>query len=87
MMLSSVLTSPLAVAMNIRIIRVYIKLRQWISKNQELTDKIEQLESRVDQHSEDIALVFQAIRELMGVKPATSRPVIGYKRNQDAADG
>ncbi len=86
MMLSSVLSSPLAVAMNIRIIRVYIKLRELLAKHHELADKIEQLEQKVDQHSEDISMVFQAIRELMGVKPSTPRKAIGFQ-HQAAADG
>lgn len=84
MMLSSVLSSPQAVAMNIKIIRVYIKLRELLSKHQELADKIEQLESKVEQHSGDITLVFQAIREMMGLEPSKPRPAIGFKQRMEA---
>ena len=83
MMLSSVLSSPLAVAMNIRIIRVYIKLRELLGKHHELAGKIEQLESKVDKHSDELAMVFQAIRELMGIRPPEPRPMIGFTRSQE----
>jgi len=62
-MLSSVLNSPLAIAMNIRIIRVYIKLREMLSTNQELFAKIEYLESKVDRHSEEIVWRLGAVAD------------------------
>lgn len=83
MMLSSVLNSPLAIAMNIRIIRVYIKLREMLSTNQELFAKIEYLESKVDRHSEEISMVFAALRELMGMGQQALRPSIGFHRRDD----
>jgi hypothetical protein len=82
MMLSSVLNSPLAIAMNIRIIRVYIRLREMLSSHLELANKIEYLESKVDRHSEEIAAVFMAIRELMGLGEQTPRPVIGFHQRK-----
>lgn len=85
MMLSSVLNSPLAIAMNIRIIRVYIKLREMLSTNQELFAKIEYLESKVDRHSEEISMVFAALRELMGMGQQTLRPSIGFHRRDDTS--
>ena len=87
MMLSSVLSSPLAVAMNIRIIRVYIKLRELLGKHHELAGKIEQLESKVDRHSDEIAMVFQAIRELMGIRPPEPRKAIGFQRKPELEEG
>lgn len=67
-MLSGILRSPRAVAVNIGIMRAFVRLRQLIAAHADLARKLAQLESRYD---EQFQVVFDAIRELMA--PGASR--------------
>jgi hypothetical protein len=73
-MLSSVLGSERAIAVNIEIMRAFVKLRDLLSSNRELARRFAQLESRLDkklsEHDEAIGAILSAIRQLMG-KSAT----------------
>lgn len=61
-MLSSVLKSKQAIAVNIQIIRTFTKLREMILENQSLRLKIEAFEKNYD---EQFRIVFDAIRRLL----------------------
>lgn len=65
-MLSSVLNSEQAVEANIAIIRTFIKMRQMIIANKELSYKLNQLEKKYDAQ---FKVVFNSIRELIDTKP------------------
>ena len=58
LMLSSVLSSKIAIQVNIRIMRVYVRLREILSVHHELSAKIDALESSVENNKEDVALIF-----------------------------
>ena len=64
-MLSSVLNSERAVRVNIQIIRIFIKLREFIFTHKELAYKLNQLENKTEKHDEEIKSIFKAIRQLM----------------------
>ena len=49
-MLSSVLNSSLAIAVNIEIMRAFVKLRELLSSNRELARRFAQLETRLDKN-------------------------------------
>ncbi len=68
-MLSSVLKSPRAIAVNIEIMRVFVKLRQAMASHAQLARKLDELERRYDAQ---FRVVFDAIRQLMA--PAGRRP-------------
>lgn len=65
-MLSSVLNSARAIEVNIAIIRAFIKMRQMIDTNNELSEKLNQLEKKYDAQ---FKVVFNSIRELIDNKP------------------
>jgi len=65
-MLSSVLRSPRAVAVNIEIMRAFVRLRRWLLENRELTARLDELERRYDS---EFKVVFDAIRQLMTPPP------------------
>jgi phage regulator Rha-like protein len=69
-MLSSVLNSKHAIAINIEIMRAFVKLRDLLSSNREFARRFAQLETRLDkkltEHDEAIAAILSAIRQLMG---------------------
>lgn len=61
-MLSSVLRSKRAISVNIEIMRTFVKLRQMLASNAELSRRLNELESKYDRQ---FKVVFDAIRELM----------------------
>ena len=76
-MLSSVLKSDRAVQVNIQIIRIFTHLREILSKNKKLAEKIEKMERKYDGH---LATIFRAIKELSREKNASSeKEAIGFK--------
>src|SRR5574341_688999 len=76
-MLSSVLRSPRAVAVNVEIMRAFVRLRVMAWSVQELSRKLATLESRYDAQ---FRIVFDAIRQLMGPpEPPPDRPQIGFR--------
>ena len=77
-MLSSVLNSDRAVHVNIAIMRAFVKLRQLIATHRELAQKIEELEKNFQQHDEQIAAVFDAIRQLLEPPSASTKRRIGF---------
>ena len=54
-MLSSVLNSPQAIQVNISIMRVFVKVREWALNYGELALKIKELEKNSSEHHEHIA--------------------------------
>lgn len=73
-MLSSVLRSPHAIAVNIEIMRAFVRLRQIVGEHRDLARKLADLERRYDSNFQ---VVFDAIRTL--INPETrSRKRIGY---------
>lgn len=81
-MLSSVINSPQAIAVNIKIIRVFTKIRKLLSSDATLQLEIQEIKKRLTQHSKNIELVFNYLDELTkkkeNIKPRTK---IGYKKN------
>ncbi|MBZ5553603.1 MAG: ORF6N domain-containing protein [Acidobacteriia bacterium] len=76
-MLSSVLTSERAVQVNIAIMRAFVNLREFLSTHKELALQLAQQERRIDEHDEEISVIFDAIRKLM-TPPAPPRRKIGF---------
>jgi hypothetical protein len=80
-MLSSVLRSPRAIAVNVQIMRAFVRMRQLLSSNQELATRLNELETRLDKklaaHDDAIAAILSAIRELLN-PPAPTRRGIGF---------
>ena len=73
-MLSSVLRSPRAIAVNVEIMRAFVRLREVLAANKELAKQFAVLEARIDKRlaNQDRAIVeiLQAIRKLMtGPRP------------------
>jgi hypothetical protein len=74
-MLSSVLRSPRAVAVNVEIMRTFVRLRRLLVGNAELAQRLDALEAQTaaqfQQTDAQFQLVFDAIREL--ITPSESR--------------
>jgi hypothetical protein len=74
-MLSSVLSSERAIAVNIEIMRTFIKLRGMLSEHQDLRRKLLALERKYD---DNFKIVFEAIRELMTPPSTPKKRRIGF---------
>jgi len=64
-MAASVLNTPRAVEVSVYVVRAFVKLRETISTHKELARKFGELEKRMETQDEDIAALFEAIRQLM----------------------
>lgn len=78
-MLSSVLNSSRAIEVNIRIIRIFTKVREAFTDNLSLKLEIEEIKKKLTNQSKNIELVFNYLDELVEKKdkPKTK---IGYKK-------
>jgi hypothetical protein len=78
-MLSSVLNRSRAIAVNIEIMRAFVRLREAIAGNRELAQKLDELERRVERklasHDQAIVGILKAIRELMTPPELKKRPI------------
>ena len=81
-MLSGVLHTDTAIEVNIRIIRIFARIRNVLASNKEILIKLEELEKDVIKSKEDIETVFEHLRALLNpVQPA--RRLIGFKRDEE----
>jgi hypothetical protein len=76
-MLSSVLKTPRAVQVNIAIMRTFVQLREMLSGNAQLAQKLAELERKYDHQ---FKIVFDAIRQLMAPPEPPKRKQIGFQR-------
>ncbi|OQA01824.1 MAG: ORF6N domain protein [Bacteroidetes bacterium ADurb.Bin408] len=77
-MLSCILNSERAIAINIRIIRVFTKMREMLLTHKDILLKLEQLEKQVAGNQDDIRIIFEALKQLLNL-PQKERKPIGYK--------
>jgi phage regulator Rha-like protein len=84
-MLSGVLNSERAIEVNIRIIRIFTKLREMLLTHKDILLKLEKIEKklmqqggRTSKNEEDIELIFSALKKLLN-PPNPPREPIGFK--------
>jgi phage regulator Rha-like protein len=64
LMLASVLNSERAIQVNIRIVRIFAKMREMVNQHLEVIEKVKHLESQLGDHDEKILLIFEYLRQL-----------------------
>ena len=79
-MISSVINSEKSIAINIMIIRAFVRMRELISNNVELAHKISELERRLDTHDEIIVDIVNTVKSLLESK-VNNKKIIGFKQN------
>jgi len=75
LMLSSVLNSKRAIAVNIQIMRTFTKLNKMALSYKDLKEKIEKMESKYDKQ---FRIVFQAMKQLLEPPPVPPQRKIGF---------
>ena len=73
-MIATTLNSPVAVQASIHVVRAFVKLRQILASNKELSKRFNELEKKYDAQ---FKVVFDAIRQLM-TPPEPKRRKIGF---------
>jgi len=81
-MLSSILNNPIAINVNIQIIRVFTKMRALLLTHKDILQQLEKIEKKLDTHDEQIALVFDYLKKLLN-PPAAPRRRIGFRRKDE----
>jgi ORF6N domain len=80
-MLSCILNSKTAIEVNLRVIRVFVKMREFALTHKEILLQLAKLEKEVKGNSKDIENIFMVLKELLEKesKPKPRNP-IGFKQ-------
>ncbi|MBS1599091.1 MAG: ORF6N domain-containing protein [Bacteroidetes bacterium] len=78
-MLSCILNSERAIAVNIQIIRIFTKMKEILVRNKQILLQLEKIESKLTGHDEDIKVIFEYLKKLL--HPERQR--IGFRRNNE----
>jgi ORF6N domain len=76
-MAAMILNSARAVEMSVYVVRTFVRLREVVNANVALTERLNELEGRLNCVDADIVSILAAIRELM-VPPDAKRSGIGF---------
>ncbi|MGA2184284.1 MAG: ORF6N domain-containing protein [Bryobacteraceae bacterium] len=76
--LSSVLDSKRAIAVNIAIIRTFVRLRQILARHKDFAERLAAMENKYDQR---FKVVFDILKQLMEPPPQPRKRPIGFTAN------
>ncbi len=78
LMLANVLNSQQAIQVSIRIIELFVKLREMLVSHTDLRLEIERIKKKIDNHDKNIEIVFSYFEELLE-KKQKPRKKVGFK--------
>ncbi|SMD02042.1 ORF6N domain-containing protein [Pedobacter nyackensis] len=80
-MLSGVLSSDRAIAVNIQIMRIFTRMRQMLADNTDLRLEVEKIKTKLDNQDKNMEIVFRYLDELLEKQeqPNPPRKGIGFK--------
>ena len=82
LMLANVLRSEQAIQVSIRLIEIFVKMREMLSAHKDILLKLEQLEHKAAGHDKDIQLIFKYLKQLLN-PPQPPRQMIGFKSEDE----
>jgi hypothetical protein len=77
LMLANVLHNETAIKVSIRIIEIFVRMRELLFTHKDILLKLEQMERKVDDHDEEIQRIFQYLKQLLN-PPNPPRRKIGF---------
>jgi phage regulator Rha-like protein len=83
LMLSNVLKSDRAIQMSIKIIDVFVKLREMLSTHKDILLQLEKLENQVIENSEDIRMIFTTLKQFLIPPEQSNRRRIGFRQPKE----
>ena len=81
-MAATVLNSTQAIGMSVHVVRAFVRLREALAANKELTAKLAQLEERVETHDGAIQEIDSILKRLLSPPPRQRRK-IGFRAPHD----
>ena len=88
LMLANVLRSERAMKMSIRIIEVFVKVREMLLTHKDILLKLEKIEQTLSGHDDKILLIFEYLKQLEQAKQQElefkERKRIGFKRDDES---
>jgi hypothetical protein len=82
-MLSSVLKSDRAIAVNIAIMRAFVRLREYLATHKDLARKLEDVERTQNEHSGHIQQIYGYIQQLLEPVAELLKRRIGFRAEED----
>ena len=86
-MLANILNSEKAIAMGIKVVEVFIAMREMFMKHKDLIGEIEKIKKELLDHDKKIVLVFEYLKQFEKMKQdeldLKNRKRIGYKRKHE----
>ena len=76
------MSSERAIQVSIRIVEIYIRMREYVQTDMELLLKLEELESRIGKQDKRIAMILNYLKKFIEFKD-TPRKQIGFKREDE----
>ena len=77
-MAATILNTSLATEVSVFVVRAFVRLREMVAANKELSKKLDELERRVSHHDEAITSIVKAIRELATPPEPKPKRRIGF---------
>ena len=77
-MLANVLKSDQALNVSIKVIEIFIKIREMLSTNKDILLQMQKIEKKLTAHDNDIRLIFEAMKQLLN-PTHEPRKRIGFK--------
>ncbi|HUC80575.1 MAG TPA: hypothetical protein VMR70_06640 [Flavisolibacter sp.] len=82
-MLSGILNSDKAIAMNIAIMRAFVEIRRILVQESDLREQLKQIKERTGEHDTQLSLIYDAMENLLDEKASQrkweERERIGFK--------
>ncbi len=82
LMLANVLRSERAIQVSIRIIEIFVKIRETLLAHKDILLQLEKIEKKLAGHDEDITLIFGYLKQLLNPQQPPRRK-IGFKRKDE----
>lgn len=73
LMLANILKSKQAIVVSLRLVEIFVKMREILAGNKDIMLKLEQMEKRMTGSEQDIQVIFSALKKLL-----TPVPVNGH---------
>lgn len=90
LMLANVIKSERAIKMSIRIIEIFVRMREMLLAYKDILHKLEEIESKYTDHDQKIMLIFEYLKQLEAAKQQDleqkNRKPIGFKTTGKAKD-
>jgi hypothetical protein len=82
LMLANVLKSERAMQVSIRIIEIFVKMRELLLTHKDILLQLEKMEKKLTGHDDNIALIFKYLKQLL-TPPQPPRQKIGFRRSNE----